>query len=191
MRNFSSTLKNGVYACLAATAFTAAPAMASTVVIGSCDSVTDGDAQGCLFSGNINEIPDPTNVNGYKNAEAAYNALSFADIKLNWITASDAPNFSSFGSITGANSTSGTFNLPGWNIEYFAVKAGKQFELFQYTGSNTWNTPSKQGLSHIAFFGTPGAVPEPGTWMLMLIGMAGIGFTIRRKDKQTLRVRYA
>ena len=25
------------------------------------------------------------------------------------------------------------------------------------------------------------AVPEPTTWMLMLMGMAGIGFTIRRK----------
>lgn len=35
------------------------------------------------------------------------------------------------------------------------------------------------------------AVPEPSTWMLMLLGMAGVGFTMRRKDKQTLRVRYA
>lgn len=34
------------------------------------------------------------------------------------------------------------------------------------------------------------AVPEPATWMFMLVGMAGIGFTMRRKDKQTLRVRY-
>ena len=34
------------------------------------------------------------------------------------------------------------------------------------------------------------AVPEPSTWMLMLLGMAGVGFTMRRKDKQTLRVRY-
>lgn len=34
------------------------------------------------------------------------------------------------------------------------------------------------------------AVPEPATWMMMLIGMAGIGFSMRRKDKQTLRVRY-
>ena len=34
------------------------------------------------------------------------------------------------------------------------------------------------------------AVPEPATWMMMLIGMAGVGFSMRRKDKQTLRVRY-
>ena len=34
------------------------------------------------------------------------------------------------------------------------------------------------------------AVPEPATWMLMLLGMAGVGYTMRRKDKQILRVRY-
>lgn len=34
-------------------------------------------------------------------------------------------------------------------------------------------------------------VPEPATWMLMLIGMAGVGYSMRRKDKQTLRVRFA
>lgn len=36
-----------------------------------------------------------------------------------------------------------------------------------------------------------GAVPEPSTWMLMLLGMAGVGFAMRRKEKQTLRLRYA
>lgn len=39
--------------------------------------------------------------------------------------------------------------------------------------------------------GAVGAVPEPATWMMMLLGMAGIGFSMRRKDKQTLRVRFA
>ncbi|WP_411290547.1 PEP-CTERM sorting domain-containing protein [Sphingorhabdus sp.] len=34
------------------------------------------------------------------------------------------------------------------------------------------------------------AVPEPSTWMFMLLGMTGVGYTMRRKDKQTLRVRY-
>ena len=34
-------------------------------------------------------------------------------------------------------------------------------------------------------------VPEPTTWMLMLIGMAGVGFSMRRKEKHTVRVRYA
>ena len=36
-----------------------------------------------------------------------------------------------------------------------------------------------------------GAVPEPGTWMLMLMGMAAVGFSMRRKEKHTVRVRFA
>jgi hypothetical protein len=39
--------------------------------------------------------------------------------------------------------------------------------------------------------GVMAAVPEPTTWMLMLMGMAGIGFSMRRKEKQTVRVRFA
>ncbi|MES2782392.1 MAG: FxDxF family PEP-CTERM protein [Pseudomonadota bacterium] len=39
-------------------------------------------------------------------------------------------------------------------------------------------------------FASVAAVPEPAAWMLMLIGMAGVGFSMRRKNKPTLRVRY-
>ena len=39
-------------------------------------------------------------------------------------------------------------------------------------------------------FASVAAVPEPAAWMLMLIGMAGVGFSMRRKDKPALRVRY-
>lgn len=34
------------------------------------------------------------------------------------------------------------------------------------------------------------AVPEPGTWLLMIMGMAAVGFTMRRQKKQTLRVSF-
>ena len=32
--------------------------------------------------------------------------------------------------------------------------------------------------------GAVGAVPEPATWMFMLLGMAGVGFSMRRKEKR-------
>ena len=47
------------------------------------------------------------------------------------------------------------------------------------------------GQFRVSGINAVGAVPEPSTWMLMLLGMAGVGFTMRRKEKQTLRVRYA
>lgn len=40
-------------------------------------------------------------------------------------------------------------------------------------------------------FASVAAVPEPAAWMLMLLGMAGVGFSMRRKDKPGLRVRYS
>ncbi|MGB3738074.1 MAG: FxDxF family PEP-CTERM protein [Pontixanthobacter sp.] len=35
------------------------------------------------------------------------------------------------------------------------------------------------------------AVPEPATWALMLLGFAGIGFSMRRRPKDQVRVKYA
>ena len=55
------------------------------------------------------------------------------------------------------------------------------------TGTTGGNASYRGALS----FAPMAAVPEPSTWMLMLLGMAGVGFSMRRKEKQTLRVRYA
>ena len=37
----------------------------------------------------------------------------------------------------------------------------------------------------------PGGIPEPMTWSLMILGFAAVGFAMRRKKKETVRVRYA
>lgn len=52
-------------------------------------------------------------------------------------------------------------------------------------------TANFRGISNAALYstGVP-AVPEPATWMLLLLGMAGVGYSMRRKDKPNLRVRY-
>ena len=184
MRTILKVIATG---CAVAAFAVATPAAASTVVIGSCDSVTDGDADGCLFSGNINANPDPTNVNSYKNAEAAYNALMDPDITLNWLTASDAADFADFGTITmNPGGTSGTFDLSGFILEYYAVKYGTQFTLYEYLGTDgtgSWMTDGKHGVSHIAFFGRPNDVPEPATWAMMLLGFGGAGIALRRRRR--------
>ena len=53
-------------------------------------------------------------------------------------------------------------------------------------GTNALNASYAGTLS----FSQAAAVPEPAAWMLMLLGMAGVGFSMRRKDKPALRVRY-
>ncbi len=169
---------------------TISPSFAATVVVAKCDSVTDGDAQGCLFKGNINEQANPLNENGFKNAELAYNALMNPDITLNWIAKTDDANFASFGTFSGLGKTSGTFLLPGWNLDYFAVKAGPQFWLYEFNGTNNWSIPGKNGMSHIAFFGTKSvsAVPEPATWAMMLVGFGLIGAALRRVKRDAVGV---
>ena len=54
------------------------------------------------------------------------------------------------------------------------------------SGTNSLNSSYGGTLS----FAQAAAVPEPAAWMLMLLGMAGVGFSMRRKEKPTLRVRY-
>ena len=51
-------------------------------------------------------------------------------------------------------------------------------------------SPANASFGGNLSFASVAAVPEPAAWMLMLIGMAGVGFSMRRKDKTALRVRY-
>lgn len=166
----------------------AAPASASTVVTTACVSVSD--AAGCLFDGNINGNPNATNVNSYLNAQNAYNAIRNPDITLNFITTSDAGNFGTFGSITGDATASGMWSLPGFMVDYIAVKASNQFVLYKVSGSSgSWNTlnipyrNNPHGLSHLAFFGSAigGGVPEPSAWALMILGLGVAGAGMRRR----------
>ena len=50
-----------------------------------------------------------------------------------------------------------------------------------------------QGLSHIDVFDTttPGGVPEPGTWALMLLGFGAAGVAIRRSRRKALLAQIA
>jgi hypothetical protein len=191
---------------VAASLVVASPASAtSTVAVDSpCDSLTDGDAQGCKFTGNIN-----TNNSGnesYLKAQAAYNAWSPGG-GANDITLTPLADFSGSGTQSGihftlnGNLNSGSWTLdPGVTLTYFAVKAGNGFIMYQYTGANSFTTAglgklNKQGveelkdLSHIIFFGSVNAVPEPATWGMMLIGVGMIGSSMRRRRKNRVAIR--
>lgn len=179
-------------------------ASASTVVTTECISVSD--SAGCLFNGNINGNSNPSNASSYLSAQDAYNAFRDPDIALTFITKSDDANFGTFGSTTGGVSTSGTWSLPGYMVNYVAVKASNQFVLYSVSGSTgNWDTldipylnkngkGNPHGLSHLAFFGTaaPGAVPEPATWAMMLLGFGFVGSAMRSaKRRRKLVVSYA
>lgn len=78
------------------------------------------------------------------------------------------------------------FNAGGFtNIAFFQPSVGPA-DQYRINGGGGISTLGNATSSLVA-----GAVPEPTTWMLMLLGMAGIGFSMRRKANQTLRVRHA
>jgi hypothetical protein len=169
----------------------ATQAHASTVVATNCVSVAD--SAGCLFSGNINGNPNPGNANSYLNAQNAYNLFNDShptanpDIALSFL---GDTNVGFPGTFTGAGTPSGTWSLPGFLVDFVAVKAANEFVLYQITPAssgnwNTFNIPFNQNphnLSHLAFFGAAApAVPEPTTWAMMLAGMGLVGSMLRRR----------
>jgi hypothetical protein len=164
-------------------------AAATTVVAASCTSVKLADG-GCEFEGNINGNANLANANSYLHAQNAYNLFNDThpsanpDIVLNFLS----------DTTVGAGTTSGTWSLPGFLVDFFAVKAGDGFVLYQLaspTNSYDWSTAGLtnkkgdlQGLSHIAFFGVTdpgGAVPEPATWAMMILGLGCAGAVMRRR----------
>lgn len=176
-----------------------APAFAATQVVdGSCSSVAS--PSGCLFSGNINSNPGG-NPNSFMRAEEAYNIYNDShpsanpDIDLNILASSDDANFADFGSFAynPGSTSAGTWDFTGFLVDFFAVKAGNQFVLYQLgspSSTGSWNTDQLGGkdLSHLVFFGSAaGAVPEPSVWAMMIIGFGLIGAGLRRKNKAAVR----
>ena len=97
------------------------------------------------------------------------------------------------GSLNWVAATFGDINNPfaqaaNTNRDYqITATAGESLSALRLTSTSSISL-FKQNSINLA---SVGAVPEPTTWMLMLLGMAGVGFSMRRKEKQTLRVRFA
>lgn len=72
----------------------------------------------------------------------------------------------------GAGGTNSTF--------FFRFDAGAGVDVITITGRAGANN---SGLSNSALFATGGvgAVPEPSTWAMMLIGFGAVGFSMRRR----------
>jgi hypothetical protein len=92
-----------------------------------------------------------------------------------------------------------------------ALFGGTLLQSASFTGTGTFagvnpltlNLPFSETVRYDLAFGpgtgnfngtanlTLAAVPEPATWGLMILGFAGLGYTVRRRPKATVRVRFA
>lgn len=109
------------------------------------------------------------------------------------ITSMDISSIATSNPLTNIDFSSVTFN--GVNFNNLAAGTSEFRNLLNQSmvagGTNILNVSGTTG-GNASFAGNIsfGAVPEPAAWMLMMIGMAGVGYSMRRKEKQTLRVRF-
>jgi hypothetical protein len=78
-----------------------------------------------------------------------------------------------------------SFYSPG-NTSALVIQAGDGYheDLIRLAGSWAgWEIGDETGLQSIASIPT-GAVPEPGTWAMMIVGFGAIGFAMRRRSKR-------
>lgn len=84
-------------------------------------------------------------------------------------------------------------------LHYITIKQSNGFALFYdanpiLSGSVSLTPlfPRNPGWSHITFFNSgTSAVPEPGTWAMMLMGFGAMGFALRRRRKPTSIAQFA
>lgn len=148
--------------------------------------VQDGGTQGDLFSIIINPndafsmFEFATQLEGASGTVNVYYLLTGSGLNANDINSYlncgglGAGSYCGFaGSYTSGKNDNANYLLTGGNFDGFVVQtADSSFSLFQ----------SKQ-LSYEGVPNPPGAVPEPGTWALMMLGFAGVGVAMRRARK--------
>lgn len=150
----------------------------SNLLTGSAGQATSTNIKADLYTLLNNTAP------GVQGQTAGYNPPYAADV--NTILASVS-------NLNGANSFSFGTTLTGLTVigAHFGNNIDSDtnnvtaFWLFDLTGNNsTVNFANGQGSSNAQLFSS-GAVPEPATWAMMLIGFAGIGAAMRRGRKAT------
>jgi hypothetical protein len=106
--------------------------------------------------------------------------LDFTEFKFSTMLEDPNGTISVFALLTGASDfvlvdtyTAGINNLnkllSGGTFDAFRIESSAPIAFFE--------------VKQLSFNAAPGAVPEPGSWAMMLLGFAGIGASVRRARK--------
>lgn len=146
-----------------------------------------GDSIRVKIRSDVAGSPDASNLFSFTNPIAGVSAVSGYNgiVKVT----------SNFSAVTLAAGTY-WFGLSGDNETQVWASFGSGVSLpsqRQLSGDSVGGSP---GIGRLAFnvlgdTSVAGAVPEPSTWMLLLLGFGGIGWSMRARNRQTTRVRYS
>lgn len=194
----SFIVKSAIIGALLAAASFAVPAQAALTTVSACDkTLTNPDAVACAgyYSGNL--------LNGsaidIANQQEAIASLP-GDFVFdgNWGALDPAFKIESLSNINQMNFGKTLYGstIIGAHFGNVAADAGNVsvFWLFDFgsDGAQYVALDDTKGFSNAVLYTTGvGAVPEPSTWALMMLGMAGVGFSLRRKSRSGPRVRFA
>lgn len=84
-----------------------------------------------------------------------------------------------------ASGTNPSTNWVGKSVSFTGL-AGQKVEL-RAAGTND----SRGGYIDNTRLTLTSAIPEPGTWMLMILGLGAVGFAMRRRPKTSVRFQFA
>ena len=155
-----------------------------TTTVGSIISASGGQA---TVDGNLNMLTQPPNdTNPLTSLDFSLAAGTFNNLEFNLFGVNDGGR----AFFTGIDNGGQTFTFGG--TTGFALGSGSNFFGFQgILGQSIASfsidiTPgSIQNVQQIRLdeTGAVGAVPEPGTWAMMLVGFGAMGFSVRRRRK--------
>jgi hypothetical protein len=167
---------------------TATPAMAALELVGSGCSVTttDPDAIACAgaYAGNLN------NNSRIDDLNAAVDILMGSDVTDFTFSAVEASK--EFFEPSGQTLTFDTmlFGEQIFSFHFGGAGPGGDYTVlylfdFGTEGASSVNLGANGFSNGVIVPPPPGAVPEPATWAMMLLGFAGIGLTLRARRRES------
>jgi hypothetical protein len=190
MKNLPLTVKSGISACLVAVACIATPSFAAEGIDCQLTDITPNalDCSGFVLGNALNNAENTDPTASALLAELGYvgSLDGIETISLGGLKTIDFATLLFGETIVGirfGNGQGSPGRPDGDDTVFYKFEAGT-------AGLDTFTTIYGSSSTARLYKTGVGAVPEPSTWMFMLLGMTGVGFAMRRKDKQTLRVRY-
>lgn len=155
--------------------------MTNTTVMGSTNQTNT------MVSVQSNETLTTSTSNGQSRFFATDGSLDEGSIFLTGGGSFTSAEFNLFNALSGTNSVAITVNGV---TQSFALGNGQNFFGFQATGGDritsisfATNGTGVADLRQLRLGGVQAAVPEPGTWALMLLGFGVVGASLRRRRK--------